>query len=114
MILLPCLMRGFDQRFFFQVGNGSRYFQNTIISTGRKPQPVHGVFEQVAARLINAANLLYHPRTHAGIAKNRFTVCKTLVLNETCLLHPFSHRSTVFRITLYTQVVERHRRNFHM
>src|SRR5690606_26787535 len=50
------------------VGDGARYAQDAVVCPRGEAQPLHGCFQQGAARVVDAAAVAHLPGAHLGIA----------------------------------------------
>lgn len=97
-----------------KVSNGTGYFQDTVVSTGRKAQTLHSRFKKRQASGVGYGIFMQKLSGHLCIAIYTFVVGKTFFLNCTGINNPFTDSSTGFRRTLFGYLFKRDWYNLHL
>ena len=80
----------------FQISNGTSYFEDTTIGTGRERESFHCRAEHIKALFIGLCKLMNHTLRHLGIAMDTLEILVTLFLYLTGLDDPSADNGTRF------------------
>lgn len=87
-------MSGLDVFAAIEVGDGAGDFEDPVVCASRETETVHGVFQDVAARLVEVAIFLDKLRSHLCIGMNGRIFSIAFLLNLSRLDNALSnHRA---------------------
>ena len=97
-----------------KVGDGAGHLKDTVVSTSRKSQPVHGCLHQFLAAIIYGTILLKQFGVDLCVAMNVDTIFVTFGLDSARPHHTLAHSSAAFSPGLREQLVVAERANLYV
>lgn len=98
----------------FEVGDGARHFENTVVRTSREIEPLHRVFQKLKALGVGHSIPMQIFRTHLRIAINTLMSRKALLLYFARFDDTAAHGLTRLRRPLLRYFFERHRHDLYL
>ncbi len=98
----------------FQVRYRTGNFQDTIVSTGRKAEALHGHFQDGEPCRIRGSVLVEQFRVHLGIAMDTLVSGEASLLDRTSFDHTFADGEARLRGLSFGDLLERDRDNLYL